>query len=128
MRSRPRVPSNAALVAWVDIPPAGPNAADPDGEHWGVVVRSRGIPAWVAIVGSGKDGRWTSDDTALAERVRIELRTRASAIRGDMRPLGKGSGSRADFTPWSRNYAASASSRWPRPWERRPRVNRRPGR
>ena len=34
------LPADAALVAWVDIKPQGPNAADPDGEHWGVVVRS----------------------------------------------------------------------------------------
>ncbi len=47
------LPADAALVAWVDIPPAGPNAADPDGEHWGVVVRSRGIPAWIPIAGTG---------------------------------------------------------------------------
>ena len=36
------LPADAALVTWVDIPPAGPSAADPDGEHWGVVVRSKG--------------------------------------------------------------------------------------
>src|SRR5262249_32305221 len=59
------LPADAVLVAWVDIPPVGPNAADPDGEHWGVVVRSRGIPAWVAIAGTGKDGLWTKDDTGL---------------------------------------------------------------
>ncbi len=33
--------AEAALVAWVDIRPLGPNAADPNGEHWGVIVRSR---------------------------------------------------------------------------------------
>ena len=68
------LPADAALVAWVDIPPAGPNAADPDGEHWGVVVRSRGTPAWVAIAGAGPDGSWTEDDIALAGRLRTELR------------------------------------------------------
>ncbi len=73
------LPTDAALVAWVDIPPAGPNAADPDGEHWGVVVRSRGIPAWVPIAGTGLNGLWTEDDTGLAERVRAELRTRPGA-------------------------------------------------
>ena len=61
------LPADAALVAWVDIAPAGPNAADPDGEHWGVVVRSRGIPAWIPIAGTGPDGLWTKDDTGLAE-------------------------------------------------------------
>ena len=62
------LPADAALVAWVDIPPAGPDAADPDGEHWGVVVRSRGIPAWVPIAGTGPDGLWTKDDTGLARK------------------------------------------------------------
>jgi tetratricopeptide (TPR) repeat protein len=73
------LPPDAALIAWVELPPAGPNAADPDGEHWGVVVRSRGIPAWVPIQGTGPDGLWTRDDTVLAERVRTELRQRPAA-------------------------------------------------
>ena len=81
------LPADAALVAWVDIPPAGPNAADPDGEHWGVVVRSRGIPAWVPIAGTGPDGLWTKDDTGLADRVRTELRRRPGAGPADLRPL-----------------------------------------
>ena len=81
------LPADAALVAWVDIPPAGPNAADPDGEHWGVVVRSRGIPAWVPIAGTGPDGLWTNDDTGLADRVRTELRRRPGAGPADLRPL-----------------------------------------
>src|SRR5262249_5451566 len=71
--------AETALVAWVDIPPAGPNAADPDGEHWGVVVRTRGIPAWVAIAGTGKDGIWTNEDAGLANRVRTDLRNRPEA-------------------------------------------------
>jgi tetratricopeptide (TPR) repeat protein len=81
------LPADAALVAWVDLAPAGPNAADPDGEHWGVVVRSRGIPDWIPIAGTGADGLWTKDDTGLAERVRTELRRRSSAGRADLRPL-----------------------------------------
>ncbi len=81
------LPADAALIAWVDIPPAGPNAADPDGEHWGVVVRSRGIPAWVLIAGTGQEGLWTKDDTGLAEKVRTELRRRPGAAAVDQRPL-----------------------------------------
>ena len=57
--------------------PAGPNPGDPDGEHWGVVVRSRSIPAWVPIAGTGPDGLWTKDDTALAALVRTELQQQA---------------------------------------------------
>jgi tetratricopeptide (TPR) repeat protein len=81
------LPGDAALVAWVDIPPVGPNAADPDGEHWGVVVRSRAIPAWVSIAGTGPDGLWTKDDVGLAERVRTELRKPPVVSSADLRPL-----------------------------------------
>jgi tetratricopeptide (TPR) repeat protein len=80
------LPADAALVAWVDILPPGPNAADPDGEHLGVVVRSRGIPAWVPLAGTGPNGLWTKDDTVLVARVRTELRNRAGASRADLRP------------------------------------------
>jgi len=81
------LPADAALVAWVDIRPAGPNAADPDGEHCGLVVRSRLVPAWVAIAGTGPKGLWTNDDTGLAGRVRTELRRRPGAGPPDLRPL-----------------------------------------
>ena len=50
------LPADAAFVAWVDIAPVGPNPADPDGEHWGAVVRSHGVPAWVPTAGTGPDG------------------------------------------------------------------------
>ena len=81
------LPADAALLAWVDIAPAGPNTADPDGEHWGVVVRSRGIPAWIPIAGTDPNGLWTKDDTALAGKVRMELRLRPGAGSADLRPL-----------------------------------------
>ena len=81
------LPADAALVAWVDFLPAGPNAADPDGEHWGVVVRSRGVPAWVPIAGTGPGGLWTVDDYTLAGRVRMELRSRPGASTAAPRPL-----------------------------------------
>ena len=81
------LPADAALVAWVDVPPAGPNAADPDGEHWGVVVRSRGVPSWVGIPGTGPKASWTKDDIGLADRVRTELRRRPGTGAADMPPL-----------------------------------------
>jgi len=81
------LPPDSAMIAWVDIPPMGPNAADPDGEHWGVVVRSRGIPSWVPIAGTGPDGLWTGDDAGLANLVRTELRSRPGNSRADLRPL-----------------------------------------
>jgi tetratricopeptide (TPR) repeat protein len=84
---RAAVPADAALVGWVDIPPAGPNAADPDGEHWGVVVRSKGIPIWVAMAGTGKDGQWTADDTGLANRARTVLQARPGTGTEALAPL-----------------------------------------
>jgi tetratricopeptide (TPR) repeat protein len=81
------LPADTTLVAWVDVPPAGPNAADPDGEHWGVVVRSKGIPTWVAIAGTGRDGLWTADDKGLSSRVRTVLRARPGAGAADLMPL-----------------------------------------
>jgi tetratricopeptide (TPR) repeat protein len=81
------LPADAAFVAWVDIAPVGPNPADPDGEHWGVVVRSRGIPAWIAVAGTGPKGLWTKDDNELADRARAGLRIRPGAGSASPRPL-----------------------------------------
>jgi tetratricopeptide (TPR) repeat protein len=81
------LPADAALVAWGDLPPVGPNAADPDGEHWGVVVRARGGPAWVRLAGSGPHGHWTQDDTKLTDRVRTGLRRRPEDGPQDLRTL-----------------------------------------
>jgi hypothetical protein len=108
------LPADAALVAWVDIPPVGPSAADPDGDHWGVVVRSRGVPVWVAVRGTGADGLWTKDDTELAGHMRTELRRRPDAATMDFRglikklraqrldPLAKYLGATADALPPAR--------------------------
>ncbi|MGO9921831.1 MAG: tetratricopeptide repeat protein [Isosphaeraceae bacterium] len=81
------LPTEAALVTWIDIPPVGPNAADRDGEHWGVVVRARSTPVWVSIAGTGPNGLWTKDDADLASRVRTELRNRPGAGTTDLRRL-----------------------------------------
>ena len=75
------LPGDTALLAWVDISPAGPGAADADGDHWGVVVRSWGVPAWVPIAGTGPNGMWTEADIGLARRVRTELRRGAASRR-----------------------------------------------
>ncbi len=48
---RARLPPHAALIAWLDIP-GHPKAKDPQGEHWGVVVRHTGAPVWVKLIGS----------------------------------------------------------------------------
>jgi tetratricopeptide (TPR) repeat protein len=105
------LPADTALVTWIDIPPPGPNAADADGEHWGVVARSRGVPIWVPISGTGKYGLWTNDDTVLANRARTELRRRPGPDTADLRsllerlrsqrvvPLAKALGNAADGLP-----------------------------
>jgi tetratricopeptide (TPR) repeat protein len=81
------LPADTAMVTWVDLNPVGPNTADPDGEHWGVVVRSRGTPSWVPILGTGPSGLWTVDDTDLARRVKTKLQTRPGTGTADLRPL-----------------------------------------
>jgi tetratricopeptide (TPR) repeat protein len=108
------LPADAALIAWVDLAPVGPNAADPDGEHWGVVVRSRGVPAWITMAGTGQNGLWTQEDIDLAGRVRTALRNRPGAGSPDLRslverlrkerldPLAKALGAGADGLPPAR--------------------------
>jgi tetratricopeptide (TPR) repeat protein len=64
------LPADAALVAWVDVPPRGPNAADPNGAHWGVVVRSKRTPVWIRLPGTGQKGQWTEADTQLTAHLR----------------------------------------------------------
>jgi hypothetical protein len=81
------LPEDAALVTWVDLNPWGPGAADPDGEHWGVVVRARGIPAWVALEGTGPGGLWSQDDTDLPKKVQASLRSRPGVGSTDLRPM-----------------------------------------
>ncbi len=70
------MPADAALVAWVDVPPLGPSAADPDGEHWGVVVRANGAPFWARLAGMGERNRWTEEDNRLSGLLREAFRHR----------------------------------------------------
>src|SRR5262249_46366142 len=65
-RLQGRLPADAALLAWVDVPDKGGTVQ----EHWGCVLRREGAPAWFRLPGTGKDGAWTKDDTALPPRVR----------------------------------------------------------
>ncbi len=74
------LPADAALITWVDFALRLPGAADVDGEHWGVVVRSQGTPNWVAIDGTGPGGLWTEDDTKLPSKVRTALRHRPAQL------------------------------------------------
>ncbi len=76
------LPADAAFVAWIDIDPIG--APADLSEHWGVVVRARGTPAWFRLPGTGDGGRWTEDDAKLARLVHDALRQRPSS--GDAAP------------------------------------------
>jgi tetratricopeptide (TPR) repeat protein len=68
------LPVDAALVAWIDID-AGAKAADPNGEHWAVLLRSQGEPIFERLRGSGPGGDWTAEDTALPQRLRTALQS-----------------------------------------------------
>jgi tetratricopeptide (TPR) repeat protein len=81
------LPADAALVAWIDIPPRGPNAADPNGEHWGALVRSQGAPVWVRLQGTGTNHQWTEDDTKLTSQVRDALSQRPGPGAADAHAL-----------------------------------------
>jgi tetratricopeptide (TPR) repeat protein len=67
------LPADAALVGWVDIP-GEPEAADPNGERWGILLRARGGPICQRLRGSGKDGSWTEADSRLPADLRAALR------------------------------------------------------
>jgi Tfp pilus assembly protein PilF len=67
------LPADAALIGWVDIE-GQPKAADPSGEHWAVILRSRGQPAWQRLRGSGKDATWTQADSRLPAQLGAALR------------------------------------------------------
>lgn len=66
---RAALPPAAALVAWVDL-------SSTDGrtqEHWACVVLPEGEPRWERLPGSGPDGTWLLDDTALTGKLRDAL-------------------------------------------------------
>jgi tetratricopeptide (TPR) repeat protein len=53
--------NDTALVLWLDI--------DKLDEHHACVVRSKGDPGWVRLLGSDKDNAWTAEDRDLADRL-----------------------------------------------------------
>ncbi len=78
------LPADAALLAWLDLPGQS-QAADPNGEHWAVLLRLAGAPVWVRLRGSGEKGAWTDDDTKLPARLREALQS----SRGLWQPLAE---------------------------------------
>ncbi len=53
------VSDDSALVLWLDI--------DWLGEHYACIVRAKGDPTWVRLLGSEKEGAWTAQARELAE-------------------------------------------------------------
>ena len=108
------LPADAALVAWVDVPPWDRTRPTPMAST-GAWSSAPGATGLGPDRGNRSDGLWTEDDTGLASRVRTELRRRPGA--GNGRPAAP---ARAVTQP-------SASSRWPRPWAPPPTACRPPG-
>jgi tetratricopeptide (TPR) repeat protein len=94
--------ADTALVGWLDL--AGQaQAADPNGEHWAVLLRATGAPLWVRLRGSGVGDSWTEADTRLPADLRAALHT----PRGDWQPLAKRLGKQR-LEPLVKHLAASA--------------------
>jgi tetratricopeptide (TPR) repeat protein len=65
-----------ALLGWIDCKPVGPQVADPNGEHWAFLLRSKGDPVCVRLPGSGKGDAWTEEDSSLPADLLAALRER----------------------------------------------------
>lgn len=68
-----RLPEQGALVGWIDLP-SPPNAVQPGGEHWALLLKASGAPVAVELAGSGKDGRWSTRDDDLPSAIGSSLR------------------------------------------------------
>jgi tetratricopeptide (TPR) repeat protein len=82
------LPAETALVGWIDIK-GSPRAADPNGEHWGVVLRCQGKPAWVRLPGTGPQGAWAEADDRLPDRLREALTQAPGPGAADWQALAK---------------------------------------
>jgi tetratricopeptide (TPR) repeat protein len=71
------LPPDAAMIGWLDLP-GQHQAADPNGEHWAVLLRSAGPPVWVRLRGSGEQHAWTDVDTGLPAHLRAALQSSTS--------------------------------------------------
>jgi tetratricopeptide (TPR) repeat protein len=78
------LPADTALIGWLDLP-GHPKAADPNGEHWAVLLRAVGAPVWVRLQGTGTANSWTEADTRLPR----DLRAALHVPRGDWQPLAQ---------------------------------------
>jgi tetratricopeptide (TPR) repeat protein len=80
------LPADTALLGWVT--PEG-EAAKALSDHWAVLLRAKGPPAWVALPGSSTDGAWTEADRRLPEDLATALHARPQPDRIDWRPLAQ---------------------------------------
>jgi serine/threonine protein kinase/Flp pilus assembly protein TadD len=67
------LPADAALLGWVDLN-SKPKAADANGEHWAVLLRSQGEAVWVPLAGSGPNQTWIDADNHLPDDLVQALR------------------------------------------------------
>jgi tetratricopeptide (TPR) repeat protein len=72
-RIQEALPEDTAIVAWIDVNATSPGTADPNGEHWAIVLRARGDPIFQRLRGSGPGGSWTDEDSTLPQRLRAAL-------------------------------------------------------
>jgi len=81
------LPADTALISWVDYDTHRPRTAESGGEHWGVVVRSKGDPVWIRLPGSGPEQAWTVDDARLSALIRGSVRRPRGARTAATGPL-----------------------------------------
>ncbi len=74
---QPAIPADAALVLWVDVN----DWAGKLQEHWGCVGRGSGDPIWERLPGTGPEGKWTDDDSALPQELREAVAGGASSAK-----------------------------------------------
>jgi tetratricopeptide (TPR) repeat protein len=94
------LPRDAALIAWIDIP-AGPKAADRNGDHWAVLLRAQGEPIVERLRGSGTGGDWTDEDDTLPQQLVAALEAPEGPWRALARRLN-----RQRLQPLSKHLAA----------------------
>lgn len=51
--------ADEAIITWIDLP-GREHARNPEGEHWGVILRNRGEPRWVNL--ASEERPWSSED------------------------------------------------------------------
>jgi hypothetical protein len=58
------LPADGAYLGWLDYKGEA-KAADPNGEHWAILLKPSGDPTWVRLPGTGPKNAWTSADDEL---------------------------------------------------------------